>query len=364
MSSPIPMLAELASLFQLRQQVTPDFLERRNVVGCGVGYKIKGDQLTGTPSVVVSVTKKIPESALSPTDVIPKQVDGAATDVVETGEILAHGFARNVAVRPLRPGASVGLINGSTGTLGCFVKKGGLNYILSNNHVLAALNQAALGSPIVQPGAADGGGAANQIATLAEYAPITFLDIAEAAAAAEGQSTSPTGVAAILSQLIAFLAGLFRSAPPTPPPPPTLPQGNRIDAALALPIAGIGVDPNIIDLGSPPLGITEPTLGMKVFKSGRTTALTEATITQLDVTVNVRYGDQTARFSNQIMTTPFSMAGDSGALVLDFQRNAVGLLFSGSSQVSVVNPINMILAAFQAELFVGPMAAGPTADLG
>ena len=77
MSSPIPMLAELASLFQLRQQVTPDFLERRNVVGCGVGYKIKGDQLTGTPSVVVSVTKKIPESALSPTDVIPKKVDGA-----------------------------------------------------------------------------------------------------------------------------------------------------------------------------------------------------------------------------------------------------------------------------------------------
>jgi len=358
------ILAALADLFQLRQQVTPNFLARRNVVGCGVGYKIKGDQMTTTPSVVVSVTKKIAASALSASDLIPTQVNGALTDVIETGEIIAHGFARNAATRPLRPGVSIGLANGSTGTLGAFVRKGGLIYALSNNHVLAMLNQAAPGSAIVQPGAADGGTLAQQVATLAEYVPISLLEEAVATAAAASQSTGPTGFAAILAALLEFLGSLFSPRTSTPPPPPPMPQGNRVDAALALPIAGIGVDPNIVDLGSPPAGIIEPQLGMKVFKSGRTTGVTEAIITQLDVTVNVRYGNQSARFAGQIMTTPFSQPGDSGSLALDFQRNAVGLLFSGSTQVSVLNPISQVLAAFGAELITAPLSGSPGADFG
>ncbi len=353
--------AELASLFQLRQQVTSDFLQRENVVACGVGYKVKGTQLTTTPSVIVSVTRKVPAASLSPADLIPPRVDGVPTDVVETGEIVAQGFARNVAVRPLRPGTSIGLANGSTGTLGCFVKKGGLVLVLSNNHVLAMLNQAATGSAIVQPGSADGGTLANQVGTLVEYVPISFLDPAEAEAAASGQSVPPSGLAAILAGLLKLLSDLITPRSTTPPPPPTIAEGNRVDAALALPLAGVSIDPNIVDLGSPPAGIVDPQLGTKVFKSGRTSGVTEATITQLDVTVNVRYGEQIARFTNQIMTTPFSQPGDSGSLVLDFQRNAVGLLFSGSSQVSVLNPIGMVLAAFGAELVT---TSSPSPDFG
>lgn len=358
------MLAALADLFQLRQLVTPDFMNRQNVVGCGIGYKIQGDQLTSTPSVVVSVKKKVPASMLSPADVIPPKVDGALTDVVETGEILAHGFARNAALRPLRPGISIGLDRGSTGTLGAFVRKGGLTFALSNNHVFAMLNQAALGAAIVQPGAADGGSITQQVATLSEYIPISLLEQAAAAASATGQSTTPTGFAAILAALINLISSLFEARSSTPPPPPSTPAGNRVDAALALLVAGISADPNIVDLGSPPAGVIEPQLGMKVFKSGRTSGVTEATITQLDVTADVRYGDQTARFSGQIMTTPFSQPGDSGSLVLDFNRNAVGLLFSGSSQVSMFNPISQVLAAFDAELITAPPTGSPGADMG
>jgi len=125
---------------------------------------------------------------------------------------------------------------------------------------------------------------------------------------------------------------------------------NHVDAALVTPMENILLDPNIIDIGSPPVGTAEPQLGMKVVKSGRTTGLTEAYIMQIDVTVNVKYGEQMARFTNQIMTSPFSQPGDSGSLVLDFERRAVGLLFSGSPQVAVINPIASILSAFDVEL--------------
>ena len=92
---------------------------------------------------------------------------------------------------------------------------------------------------------------------------------------------------------------------------------------------------------------------MRVVKSGRTTGITEAQIVQIDVTVNVKYGDLVARFANQIMTTPFSQQGDSGSLVLDFERRAVGLLFSGSPQITVLNPIDAVLSALDAELVTG-----------
>jgi hypothetical protein len=52
------------------------------------------------------------------------------------------------------------------------------------------------------------------------------------------------------------------------------------------------------------------------------------------------------------MTTPFSQQGDSGSLVLDFERKAVGLLFSGSPQITVINPIASVLSALDAELVV------------
>jgi len=359
------VLAALADLFQVRQQITPDFMGRQNVVGCGVGYKVKNNQLTPTPSVVVSVTKKVPASTLSTADLIPPHIDGAVTDVIETGEILAHGFARNTALRPLRPGISIGLANGSTGTLGTFVRKSGLTFALSNNHVFAALNQAALGAAIVQPGAADGGALAQQVATLSEYIPISLLEQAAAVASATSQAAAPTGFAAILAALISLISSLFQTRSSTlQVPPVTTPEANRVDAALALLVAGISADPNIVDLGSPPAGIIDPQLGMKVFKSGRTSGVTEATITQLDVTADVRYGEQTARFAGQIMTTPFSQAGDSGSLVLDFNRNAVGLLFAGSSQVSMFNPITQVLAAFDAELITAPLSGSPGADFG
>jgi hypothetical protein len=66
-------------------------------------------------------------------------------------------------------------------------------------------------------------------------------------------------------------------------------------------------------------------------------------VVQIDVTVDVTYGEKVARFRDQLIVTPFSQPGDSGSLVLDYERRAVGLLFSGSDNVSVVTPIAHVL---------------------
>ncbi len=51
-------------------------------------------------------------------------------------------------------------------------------FILSNNHVLANSNTAAIGDPILQPGSHDGGTLTNDhIADLADFIPISIAGL-------------------------------------------------------------------------------------------------------------------------------------------------------------------------------------------
>lgn len=361
-----PLQALLGPIFQTRRQVAPDFLARDNVVACGVGYKIRGTQQTSTPSVIVSVTRKLPPDQIHPSALIPPTIQNVPTDVVETGEISGLAVNRMAAMRPARPGVSVGNATGTTGTIGCVVRRGDQLFILSNNHVLGNLNDAHPGDPILQPGTADGGTLSDQIGTFVQLTPITFMDEAQAASAASSagaQSAEPSGCAAILQTLLKNLSNPQPHTTVVAPPPPTA-SGNLIDAAIAAPMNNSLLDPAIVDIGTPPQGIAAASLAMQVFKSGRTSGVTEGVVTQVDVDVNVKYGDRTARFSNQIMMTPFSQPGDSGSLILDFQRNAVALLFSGSTLVTVGTPIQAVLAALNVELVTTALTSAPSAEHG
>jgi hypothetical protein len=83
---------------------------------------------------------------------------------------------------------------------------------------------------------------------------------------------------------------------------------------------------------------------MPVRKSGRSTGLTTGQITVIDTTVNVSYGEKSAQFEGQIVTGPMSAPGDSGSLlVAGDSLHAVGLLFAGSDQSTVFNPIQDVL---------------------
>ena len=79
---------------------------------------------------------------------------------------------RKTKRRPCPGGVSVGHYQITAGTLGCWVKKNDQWMLLSNNHVLANVNQAKIGDPIYQPGVYDGGTADDELGKLYEFVPI------------------------------------------------------------------------------------------------------------------------------------------------------------------------------------------------
>lgn len=344
---PFDLLVQIAVI---RESVADLLMMRRNVVACGIGLKVTNGQVMNTPSIVVSVTQKEPRTALSESDLIPSIIDSIPTDVVVTGRITALGLDRQQTVRPIRPGASIGHRDTTAGTLGAIVRRESQRYLLGNNHVFAMLNAAQIGDPILQPGPFDGGTLSDTVAKLAGFELIRFIgDVKPTSNVITSPTPQPQGCAALIASLFNRQPTVPPISPPTAPANPTIPE-NRVDAAIAIPNEGIATNSAILDLNYPPAGIADPRLGMSVVKSGRTTGLTSGIITQVDVTVDVEYGGQRARFVNQMVITPFSQRGDSGALVLNADRHAVGLIFSGSDAISVATPIRFVLAAMRADL--------------
>lgn len=332
-----------------RDKYVEVLMKRMNVVACGVGYKISQGQPTADPSVVVSVTQKMPRHMLPEDEVIPPELEDIPTDVVQTGEIRALALNRQGRVRPVRPGISIAHVSGSAGTVACVVTRGGKPYLLSNNHVLAMLNDGQPGDAVLQPGPVDGGTLLDAVGTLSDYIPLRFTDEAVQPPSEEPPVGEPKGCAALIGGIFGAVGQVSH---PTTAQPAVLgsPVYNYVDAALVDMAETVDVSPDIVDVGGPPLGTAEPALGMRLIKSGRTTGLTQGTIVQFAVTVDVKYGDRTARFANQIMATPLSQPGDSGSLVLNYERSAVGLLFSGSELVTVINPIDLVLKALKVDL--------------
>ncbi|HLV35475.1 MAG TPA: hypothetical protein VKY59_10195 [Spirillospora sp.] len=352
-------------VFQAMAAVKDDLLARANVVGVAVGNK--GDKTVpeGEPAVVVLVERKLPLSALSAGDVIPKQVDGVRTDVYEVGYLRAYDTPRD-RFRPTIPsGVSIGHFKITAGTLGAIVtdRNTGQKLILSNNHVLANSNDAMQGDAILQPGPTDGGqNPGDRVATLERFVRLRFIgEPDEPTPPGDGGNGGNGGCLLILANILNLLSDVTGSrqrlttvsrTAHTTPSAVHEPQAvaNRVDAAVARPI-----DPNMFTGEIRNIGVVSGTkpasLGMAVRKSGRTTDFTTGTVTLLSATVNVAYGTRTARFEGQIITTPMSQGGDSGSLIVDGSENrAVGLLFAGSPQATIFNPIQEVLDALQIDI--------------
>jgi hypothetical protein len=80
--------------------------------------------------------------------------------------------------------------------------------------------------------------------------------------------------------------------------------------------------------------------------------VTSGTIEVIHATVTASYGDNlTARFENQIITSAMCMGGDSGSVLFSADSNhVVGLLFGGSSLVTIYNPIQQVLSELNVSL--------------
>jgi S1-C subfamily serine protease len=229
--------------------------------------------------------------------------------------------------RPLRIGSSVGHRLVTAGSLGCFVSfDTGQTGILSNNHVLANLNQANLGDSILQPGRIDGGqDPSHRIGTLHKFIPISFAANAR----------------------------------------------NFVDAAVAALLPGIKTDREIYDtaatIGTCASIIATPDIDESVIKVGRSTGFTRGRIQALNVNnlmvaMSSSGSQSIARFDGQLAiegskTAAFSKPGDSGALVLNSAFQAVGLIFAGTKTggsnglgLTYANPIDTVLRFLDCEI--------------
>lgn len=281
---------------QVQERHTDELMAKPGVVGTAVGLG-QGDQ----PVVLVLIEHgNVPG--------IPEELERIPVKKVVSGKINAF-FDTTTKYRPAPIGVSTGHPLITAGTIGCRVKDSSGNvYALSNNHVYAAENMAIKGDAVIQPGTYDGGSSpADDIGNLSDFEPIVFSRKAS----------------------------------------------NVIDAAIAISDVGrLGnATPLEVGYGTPSSTTVKASLGLKVQKFGRTTLLTNGEVTALNATVNVGYGyGKTARFVNQIIIGPggFSAGGDSGSLIVtdDSNLNPVGLLFAGSSSVTIANPIDAVLSRF------------------
>jgi hypothetical protein len=302
-----------------------------NVVGMGYGVKWSNGEPTGKPALLALVSQKVEKEDLMPGDMVPKKIGEMQTDVLAIGQPFA-GQAEPIEVgiqllarraRPASGGYSVGHKNITAGTIGTCVYDivgtpgnpvgmPGHYYILSNNHVLANSNNATPGDAILQPGPFDGGtDPSDRIAALSRFIPITF-----------------------------------------DPPVPRFLHRNLVDAAVA--------EGQFHDLkreihwlghlrGWRPRN--QVAVGTVLQKTGRTTNYTTGRITTVNATVDVNYGGGlVARFRDQILTTPMSAGGDSGSIVADNENFAVGLLFAGSPQVTILNQIQHVRSLLRVEI--------------
>ena len=242
--------------------------------------------------------------------------------------------------RPIPMGVSGGNIDDSmpishrriecfSGTLGSMVQdSSSVQYILSNNHVLADLNKAKPGQQIVQPG-------------LIDTSPVC--------------QKVPSDAVATFSRTVKIKFGSAK---------------NTIDAAIAA-VDPNDVSPDILNIGPIASSVVTPTLGLAVQKMGAASCLTTGTISSVSFNGTVNYGGgKKAKFVNQIAINAegFSLAGDSGSLIVtqDACPQAVGLLFAASADGSqtIANPISAVLSGLNVSMVGGctPQAAPAAAQ--
>lgn len=322
-------------------------LKRKNgVIGVAIGKKETGGVKTDQDAILVLVRKKKGEKQLLSSDLVPKEIKGIRTDVIEVGDIRALSDP-TIKYRPAMGGVSLGHYAITTGTFGTLVTgEDGKKYILSNNHVLANENAAQTGDSIYQPGPYDGGTSNDRIAGLANFIPLDYGGGSPAPPPPEEDGDSWCPVANIFSRVLNFFARKTGSSFRLEVVKRS--GENFVDAALALPDNPNDVTDGVLDIGNVTGMDTQYALYKPIKKMGRTTGYTEGEILATDLTVDVEYsGGLIATFYDQIMAGAMSAGGDSGSIILTNDNKAIGLLFAGSSTSTIINPIHRVAASLK-----------------
>lgn len=132
---------------RIKQAAQNRLLALPGVHSVAIGAKIVAGQKTKEPAIVVFVTKKKAASELSPTEVIPAEIDGIKTDVVEEEmpQLLAGTLPDTTEYDVMEGGIQLqaGTSVTGLGTLGCIARTDEPEpriVALTNHHVVALWN--------------------------------------------------------------------------------------------------------------------------------------------------------------------------------------------------------------------------------
>jgi hypothetical protein len=264
------------------------------------------------------------------TDVVVTAVAQADASASDSALVVPTPIQQSHFPAPVLLGTSGGnaldtsTVSGTTfccsGTIGSLVSRGGKLYILSNNHVLARSDLAAVGEDIVQPGLVGNNCKIAGTVTAANLSQYFNLE-----------NDPRPNVDAALAEIV---------------------TGAVDDLGTVAQLGGTVVGGQPSD-GTPNPGPgVAPTIGRPVAKSGAATGLTCGSILAINVATNVEYqkgcntgSTYTCDFTNQIAISDpgFSASGDSGSLIVTRDTaDPVGLLFAGSSGDTIASPVAVL----------------------
>jgi hypothetical protein len=333
MTSPEAQRAR-AEIRPVKQRIEDELLSRPDVTGVDINYKVTKGEKTGRMAIVVSVREKKPKRSLKAEELIPPEIEGIPTDVVEE-EIVLHAVRAALeevepqvdaaAYSTLQGGISMGPCRSvyltppgvpkagyylAVGTLGAIVKDRttGEAMALTNFHVACVDSTWAVGNTMTQQSRLDGG-------------------------------SCPSGKFGALTRAV---------------------LSDHVDGSVVHIDSAKTWACKIAEIGDVK-GKSTASVGMAVRKRGRTTGLTYGNVTSVDYSTSVPYGNGLGvhTLKNQIRvevdtahSTQFGDHGDSGSVVVDTSNKVVGLHFAGNTAgtMGVANPIQFVLDELNVDL--------------
>jgi endonuclease G len=311
----------LARAEKVLELVRDEWLRRPGVTAVDLGFKWSKGEMTDVVSLRVHVARKRDTADLSEAELFPREIDGVPIDVIAASyapqtlldvqpETAVDGRGERFKVVPI--GVSVGCRFTTAGTLGAKVidQDSGEEMILSNWHVLAGSRNVQSGLPIWQPGQLD------------------------------GRSED----ANVVAELTRWILGPY-------------------DAAVARLNGRRKVTSKTLE-GTSLLDVTSPRLGMMVWKSGRTTGLTEGIVDGIKMKVPLTYPTEGTHLLEQVFRivprpgvgdVEISSSGDSGSVWVDeASGKAVGLHFAGEAsrhpEHALAHNIDVVLETLRVRL--------------
>ena len=307
---------------------------KRNVVGYSkkLRKRIRDGEEVEEEVIRVYVSRKLDHSSLSLADLIPGEIDGVPTDVVEIGEMKAldaHPRAHVARTRPLVAGVSIGNWAITAGTLGWFFEDSAGKVALgSNAHVFAddPLSPGSAEKRIVQPGRADGGAVPEDIVgSYLWHQPLMGSECALSNAVAGVLN----GVSGLLGRKTRFELILvekatidFAVAEPTAEYEVRLHAADVCGGFMGLGFAGSDQASffckaeHIEEAGWSPVDkeTVSVAVGDQIHKVGRTTEYTAGQVVDDSAYGRVSYGGVSfVEFDDVVLTTKMLEGGDSGS---------------------------------------------------